>query len=150
MKKKDCLKVFALLLAASCGAGVAYGQSGFHGSGAMSQQSYTAPGGSYGFDSYGAVDGGVCDEGIVGVTPGFFGGAEWLSWQVSGGSGNSSSYATLVDAFNQTEHSKKNAKPDGNGVRGKIGYRTANMWDVAVGYTYFNAKDSGGTDSQAN
>ena len=155
MKKKDCLKVLALLLATSCGVGVAYGQTGFHGSGAMSQQSYTAPGGSYGFSSYDATtDGGyelgAYNEGGGYSMPGLFGGAEWLAWQVSGGSGNSMSIANIIDSQTQNESGKKDSTPDGNGVRAKIGYRTANMWDFAVGYTYFEAKDSGNENSFPN
>ncbi len=163
MKKKDWIKVALLAVATSCGAGVAYGQSGLHGSGAfdvggfrsgtgaMSQQSYMP---SAGCDS---CDGGTCevggygldcgDECGVGSAPGFFGGAEWLTWQVNGGSQN---YAVALNPRTLTERYTKDAAQKGNGVRGKVGYRTSSMWDVAVGYTYFKADDSGGVSSDSD
>ncbi len=156
MKKTDWLAA-ALLAAAALAANCAFAQSNvrymnapmngrfaddaaFH-SGAASQQTYVAPSANY-CDSCDSCDFGFVmgDEGVGGSAPGFFIGAEWLAWQVSGAS---QTYASAVDPVYLTERYNKDASPNGYGVRGKIGYRTASMWDFAVGYTYFNADDSG-------
>lgn len=162
MKMKNGLKAVLLTLAAGCGVGVAYGQSGLHGmggemggfrsgSGAMSQQAYMSPTtGCDGGCDVGTCDVGygygACDEGCGGM-PGFFGGAEWLSWQVSG---SAQTYASALDPVYLTERYNKSVTPKGNGVRGRVGYRTASMWDVGAVYTYFKADDSGGVSSESD
>lgn len=138
MKRKEWLTV--LLLAASAVAvSDAYAQSSIH----YLNSPTNAP-----FSDEAAFQGGAgsCaseDCGLVAgneSAPGFFVGAEWLSWQVAGGS---QTYASAVDPVYLTERYNEDASPDGNGVRGKFGFRFASGWDAAVAYTYFSADDSG-------